>query len=171
MNAGKSTNKGIEIELNYLVTDNFRIDANIATQDHKYDVFLWDETPNDGIDNPTDFSGFELPFSPELSWGLSLTYDQDLGANGSLTYNVLGNYQDEAQSQPTNPIYSQLEDRTLVDANITWRNIDDTYWVTIYGKNLTDETYRVGSNSVAGLWNFTLFGEPLEYGIEAGYRW
>ena len=171
VNAGKSTNQGIEIELNYLVTDNFRIDANIATQDHKYDVFLWDETPNDGVDNPTDFSGFELPFSPELSWGLSLTYDQDLGANGSLTYNVLGNYQDEAQTQPTNPIYSQLEDRTLVDANITWRNVDDTYWVTVYGKNLTDETYRVGSNSVAGLWNFTLYGEPMEYGIEAGYRW
>ena len=58
-----------------------------------------------------------------------------------------------------------------VDANVTWRNIDDTYYVTVYGKNLTDETYRVGSNSVAGLWNFTLFGEPLEYGIEAGYRW
>ena len=171
VNAGKSTNKGIEIELNYLVTDNFRIDANVATQDHKYDVFLWDETPNDGIDNPTDFSGYDLPFSPELSWGLSLTYDQDLGANGSLTYNVLGNYQDEAQSQPTNPMYSQLEDRTLIDANVTWRNVDDTYWVTLYGKNLTDETYRVGSNSVAGLWNFTLFGEPLEYGIEAGYRW
>ena len=171
VNAGKSTNEGIEIELNYLVTDNFRIDANIATQDHKYDVFLWDETPNDGIDNPTDFSGFELPFSPELSWGLSLTYDQDLGANGSLTYNVLGNYQDEAQTQPTNPIYSQLEDRTLIDANITWRNVDDTYYVTVYGKNLTDETYRVGSNSVAGLWNFTLYGEPMEYGIEAGYRW
>jgi iron complex outermembrane receptor protein len=171
VNAGKSTNKGIEIEMNYLVTENFRIDANVATQDHKYDVFLWDESPNDGVDNPTDFSGFELPFSPELSWGLSLTYDQELGANGSITYNVLGNYQDEAQTQPTNPIYSQLEDRTLIDANVTWRNVDDTYWVTIYGKNLTDETYRVGSNSVAGLWNFTLYGEPLEYGIEAGYRW
>ena len=25
--------------------------------------------------------------------------------------------------------------------------------------------------SVAGLWNFTLYGAPLEYGVEAGYRW
>ena len=171
VNAGKSTNKGIEIEVNYLVTENFRIDANIATQDHTYDEFLWDESPNDGIDNPTDFSGFGLPFSPELSWGLSLTYDQDLGVNGSLTYNATSSYQDEAQTQPTNPIYSQLEDRTLVNANVTWRNVDDTYWLTVYGKNLTDETHRVGSNSVAGLWNFTLYGAPLEYGVEAGYRW
>ena len=171
VNAGKSTNKGIEIELNYLVTDNFRIDANVATQDHKYDEFVWDETPNDGIDNPTDFSGYQLPFSPELSWGLSMTYDQELSSNGSLTYNVTANYQDEAQTQPTNPIYSQLQDRTLVNANVTWRDVEDKYWVTVYGKNLTDETHRVGSNSVAGLWNFTLYGAPLEYGIEAGYRW
>jgi len=171
VNAGKSTNKGIEIELNYLVTDNLRLDANVATQDHAYDVFVWDETPNDGIDNPTDFSGFGLPFSPDLSWALSLTYDQNLGDNGSLTYNISADYQDEAQTQPTNPIYSQMEDRTLVNANVTWRDIGDQYWFTLYGKNLGDETYRVGSNSVAGLWNFTLFGAPMEYGVEAGVRW
>ena len=51
------------------------------------------------------------------------------------------------------------------------RDIGDQYWFTVYGKNLGDETYRVGSNSVAGLWNFTLFGAPMEYGIEAGVRW
>ena len=157
--------------MNYPVTDYFRIAAHLATPDHKYDVFVWDETPNDGIENPTDFSAFHLPFSPELSWGLSMTYDQELAANGSLTYNVTANYQDEAQTQPTNPIYSQLEDRTLVNANVTWRDVEDRYWVTVYGKNLTDETHRVGSNSVAGLWNFTLYGAPLEYGVEAGYRW
>jgi iron complex outermembrane receptor protein len=100
-----------------------------------------------------------------------MTYDQELSSNGSLTYNVTANYQDEAQTQPTNPIYSQLQDRTLVNANVTWRDVEDKYWVTVYGKNLTDETHRVGSNSVAGLWNFTLYGAPLEYGIEAGYRW
>ena len=171
VNAGKSTNKGIEIELNYLVTDNLRLDANVATQDHAYDVFVWDETPNDGIDNPTDFSGFGLPFSPDLSWAVSLTYDQNLGDSGSITYNISADYQDEAQTQPTNPIYSQMEDRTLINANATWRDSADQYWFTVYGKNLGDETYIVGSNSVAGLWNFTLFGAPMEYGIEAGVRW
>jgi iron complex outermembrane receptor protein len=64
-----------------------------------------------------------------------------------------------------------MEDRTLVNANVTWRDIGDQYWFTLYGKNLGDETYRVGSNSVAGLWNFTLFGAPMEYGVEAGVRW
>ena len=94
-----------------------------------------------------------------------------MGDNGSLTYNVSADYQDEAQTQPTNPIYSQMEDRTLINANVTWRDVGDQYWLTLYGKNLGDEEYRVGSNSVAGLWNFTLFGPPMEYGIDAGVRW
>jgi iron complex outermembrane receptor protein len=139
--------------------------------DHKYDIFVWDETPNDGIDNPTDFAGYGLPFSPEMSGYISFTYDQEMGDNGSLTYNVNVYHQDEAETQPTNPIYSQLEERTIVNANVTWRDSADKYYVTLYGKNLNDEIYRDGSNNVAGLWNFTLYGAPMEYGMEVGVRW
>ena len=171
VNAGKSTNKGLELEFNYRATDNFRIDGNVAFMDHKYDIFVWDETPNDGIDNPTDFGGYGLPFSPEMSGYISFTYDQELGDNGSLTYNVNVYHQDEAETQPTNPIYSQLDERTIVNANATWRDAADKYYITLYGKNLNDEIYRDGSNNVAGLWNFTLYGAPMEYGIEAGVRW
>ena len=171
VNAGKSTNEGFELEFNYLATDNLRIDGNVAIMDHKYDIFVWDETPNDGIDNPTDFSGFGLPFSPELSWYLSFTYDQELGDMGSVTYNLNTYFQDEAETQPTNPIYSQLEERTIISANVTWRDAADQYYVKLWGQNLNDEMYRDGSNNVAGLWNFTLYGPPMSYGIEAGVKW
>ena len=171
VNAGKSTNEGFELEFNYLATDNLRIDGNVAVMDHKYDIFVWDETPNDGIDNPTDFSGFGLPFSPELSWYLSFTYDQELGDMGSVTYNLNTYFQDEAETQPTNPIYSQLEERTIISANVTWRDAADQYYVKLWGQNLNDEMYRDGSNNVAGLWNFTLYGPPMSYGIEAGVKW
>ena len=171
VNAGKSTNEGFELEFNYLATDNLRIDGNVAVMDHKYDIFVWDETPNDGIDNPTDFSGFGLPFSPELSWYLSFTYDQELGDMGSITYNLNTYFQDEAETQPTNPIYSQLEERTIISANVTWRDAADQYYVKLWGQNLNDEMYRDGSNNVAGLWNFTLYGPPMSYGSEAGVKW
>ena len=32
--------------------------------------------------------------------------------------------------------------------------------------NLTDEESRIAANSVAGLWNFTMFDRPLSYGID-----
>ena len=171
VNSGTSTNRGIEIELNYLLTDNLRLDAQLATQDNKYDKFEWDETPNDGIDKVTDFSGLNLPFSPELSWGIGLTYDQDLSTNGSLTWNVNANYQDEADTSPGNLPRTQMMDFTLINAHVTWRDVEDKYYVTLYGKNLGDEIYRTGANYVGGTWLFTSYGAPMEYGLEAGVRW
>jgi iron complex outermembrane receptor protein len=63
---------------------------------------------------------------------------------------------------------TQMEERTLVDANITYSAPEDRYYITLWGKNLTDERNRFGANSVAGLWNFTMYGRPRSYGIEVG---
>ena len=65
-----------------------------------------------------------------------------------------------------NNLDSQMHERTLVDANITFRNNDETYYVAIW-ENLTDERYRHGANPVAGLWNFTQY-ENLTFGLEVG---
>ena len=129
VNSGTSTNRGIEIELNYLITENLRLDAQLATQDNKYDEFAWDELPNDGIDKVTDFSGLTLPFSPELSWGIGLTYDQDLANNGSIIWNINANYQDEADTSPGNLPRTQMMDYTLINAHATWMDVEDKYWI------------------------------------------
>ena len=38
--------------------------------------------------------------------------------------------------QPTN---TQIEERTMVNANVTWRDAEQRYYVTAYGRNLTDK--------------------------------
>ena len=63
---------------------------------------------------------------------------------------------------------TQMEERTLVDANVTWHEPEERYYLSVWGKNLTDERNRIGANSVAGLWNFTMYGRPISYGVEAG---
>ena len=55
--------------------------------------------------------------------------------------------------------------------SLTWRDVEDKYYVTLYGKNLGDEIYRTGANYVGGTWLFTSYGAPMEYGLEAGVRW
>ncbi len=37
----------------------------------------------------------------------------------------------------------------IVNASITWRDPDNKYKVSLYGKNLTDEEYRVGGYNFA----------------------
>jgi iron complex outermembrane receptor protein len=100
-----------------------------------------------------------------------------------VTYNVNMHYQDGAQTSSfpanfqggtaTNPVIkqkgnTQLEERTLVNGYITYTGTQG-FEISVYGKNLTDERYRVSANPVATLWNFSRFGPPREYGVQIGY--
>jgi iron complex outermembrane receptor protein len=165
INAGVSEAWGVETELTWLATPNLQIMANVGYLDHEYDEFELDVPPIDGV--LEDLSDLDVPFSPEWKWGISATYDQMLPVGG-LTYNVNVNHQDEAQTSVFNSPFTQMSERTLWDANITYRGPEDRYYVTLWGKNLTDERYRIGANSVAGLWNFTMYGRPRSYGLEVG---
>ena len=53
---------------------------------------------------------------------------------------------------------------------MTYTSPDEKYYAALFGKNLTDETYRVSANSVGGLWNFTQYGAPSLIGFEFGVR-
>ncbi len=164
INAGVSQAWGVEGEVTWLAMPNLQIMAGVGYLDHEYDEFLLD-LDLDGVQE--DLSNLGVPFSPEWKWAVSATYDQRLPV-GTLVYNVNVNYQDEAEMSVFNSPRTQMTERTLWDANITYRGPEDRYYVTLWGKNLTDERYRIGANSVAGLWNFTMYGRPRSYGLEVG---
>jgi iron complex outermembrane receptor protein len=189
VNVGESTAQGIEIEMQWAVTDNMRIDGNLGWLDHEYDDYRPGINPGDlgisgagGQINP-DLSSLEVPFSPELNYGLGVSYFQDLSSGATITYNVNMHYQDDAQTSSfpanfqggtaANPVIkqkgnTQIEERTLVNGYITYTGTQG-FEMSVYGKNLTDERYRVSANPVATLWNFSRFGPPREYGVQIGY--
>ena len=188
INEGESTAIGAEIEVTYVPTENFRVDFNFGWLDHEYDSYDPNYDPSQlGIEGPiapTDLSSLEVPFSPEFNGGLGLTYFQDLSNGSSLTYNVNLHYQDEFETSPApasqqggtlaNPVLkqkanTQAEDRTLVNAYVTWESSNSDFEVSLYGKNLTDETYRISANPVANLWNFSRHGPPRHWGVQLGY--
>ena len=63
-----------------------------------------------------------------------------------------------------------MEERTLLGASVTYRDPDSRWSATLYGTNLTDETYRVAALPVAGLWNFTNYGAPRQIGVSAEHE-
>jgi len=165
-NAGTSEVYGIEIEAVWLPTENLRIDFTGAYTSHDYIDFMVD-TNGDG--SKSDLSDLTVPYSPEWQFSVGITYDMLLGNGGSITWNTTGHYQSEVELSVFNSLYTQMEERFLWDANATWRDADEKYRVTLYAKNILDERYRTGSNSVAGLWNMTNYGRPREYGIDVGF--
>ena len=179
INDGDSEAKGVEVEMTWLPTDSFRVDFNLGYLDHEYSNF----TPTEATSEQwagVDLSNMDVPFSPELNAGLALTYFWEIGDYGMLTLNGSVHYQDEmetqpypADAQPDGVIkpkrFTQVEERTLVDGYVQWESPEQRWNVTAYGKNLTDETWRQSANAVAGLWNFTRYSPPRQYGVRVGY--
>ena len=189
VNEGETTAMGFEAEFQWAVNANLRIDGNLGWLDHEYDNYSPGINPADlggsGAPLEVDLSGLEVPFSPELNYNLGATYFQDLSSGAAITYNLSVNYQDETQTSPFPANFqgtdasgefiiqqkanTQMEERTLVNAYITYNAADNGVEMSLYGKNLTDERYRVAANPVATLWNFTRHGAPREVGIQIGY--
>jgi iron complex outermembrane receptor protein len=173
LNAGESTSQGLEVEATWLVTDNFQLKGSIGYLDAEYDKFSFE-----GL----DLTSLDIPFASELQVGVQASFDQQIGDGALLDYTLMVHYQSEAEMSPfdpnaasaatpvaRHPTYTQLESRTLVDLNVTFLSADRRYHVTLFGKNLLNEEYRVSANSVGGLWNFTQYGAPLQWGLEVGF--
>ncbi|MBI1181219.1 MAG: TonB-dependent receptor [Alphaproteobacteria bacterium] len=159
VNAGKSRNVGVELEATWVPIDNLRFDFSLGYMDHKYIEFML---------GGQDLSDLRVPYSPKWKLGGGITYDAALGNSGTLTMNTTVQYTSTSETSVFNSIYTQQNARTLWDASVTWRDVNERYRVTGYVKNILDERYRYGANSVAGLWNFTMWGRPREYGVEFG---
>jgi iron complex outermembrane receptor protein len=164
VNTGSSKAKGVDVEATWVPTDNLRIGASINWLDHKYGggSVLPDLR---GTNQPIDLTQFDVPFSPKTKAGLTVAYDVPLSSGSRVTLQGDVNHQSEAETDVFNGLNTQMEKRTLLGASATYHSKDDRWSATLYGANLTDETYRVAALPVAGLWNFTNYGPPRSYGV------
>ncbi|MBW8812606.1 MAG: TonB-dependent receptor [Caulobacterales bacterium] len=81
--------------------------------------------------------------TPKWNGSIGLTYRLDLGDKGSLNFIPSASYR---SSFHMFEVPSQLDQDGywLLDASVVWTSMDGRYKVGVHGKNLGDETYRVG---------------------------
>ena len=179
VNAGKSRNIGVEAEINWQPTDALHIDFTAAFMDHQYKTFFLDRNGDGKFTGYTlangwfineDLKDLKVPYSPKWKIGGSITYDIPLGDSGDLALNTTGNYQSTAETSVFNSLNTQMESRFLWDFSATWHDTNSRYRVTAFVKNILNEYKRIGANSVAGLWNMTIYGRPRTYGVEVAYH-
>ena len=163
VNAASATVKGIEAELTAKPVSNLTLRAILGYQDAKYDKY---SAPNAGY----DLSSSPLDRAPKWQWTLAGNYALPLGAfkvtfDGSIAYQSR-NLFTQSITDPLGNTY--LNARTLVDASITFADVEDRYFLRLVGQNLTDERYRTASQNVAGLWLNSQYGPPRYFGVQAG---
>ena len=162
-NIATQENTGAEVEVTWYPTDNLKFSANASYLDCEYDDFSTD-IDGDGVND--DASGLEPNFCPDSQFYLDGAYDWYTGNGGRVTFFASVHHTPESEYSVFNSDFTQLEERTLVNASIAYEEPDERWRVSVFANNLTDEAYRVSANSVAGLWNFSNYGPRRQYGVE-----
>lgn len=160
-NAGQSSIKGLELDLQMLVTENLMVDFGYSYLDAEYDEYEF----VGGL----DFSGNRMIRSPENTANLGVTYSVPIGA-GELSVRADWTWTDEfffEADEGATPFTSQ-DAFSLVDAFITYEI--DNWSVRLWGKNLGDKEYRNSALNFGG--NVIEFmAPPTTWGVEVTWEY
>jgi iron complex outermembrane receptor protein len=142
-NIGSAEVKGVELEAEIHPTDAWAIDASASYLDFQY-TEITNPTSNVTLDMTT-------PYTPESKWSIGTQYEFSLGDFGSLTPRVDAAYQSEQFSAAiNNELFNEIEDYTVVNARLTWRNREGDWQTALNVTNVTDELYYLTLFDLSG---------------------
>ncbi|MEO1642720.1 MAG: TonB-dependent receptor, partial [Pseudomonadota bacterium] len=131
-------------------------------------------TPFDG--EARDLSGNSLPGTPETTLSLAADYTwYDIG-NGDFELRFHTDYyvQDESFTRIWNTEGDRLESWDNLNLSLRLTNIEDNYFVEVFGKNVMDEDVFTGgylTDDSSGLFRNVFLNEPGTFGITVGKSW
>ena len=160
-NAGEGTVKGVELEYQALLTENFSLQGNFAWLDAKYDEFI---TNNVNVADSQRFTN-----APERSAAISALHSLPLASGGSLSTRVSYSYQSEVY--PTTDLSEVIKQPGygLVSAGLIWQTAG-AWRFALEGANLADKEYRTTGYNIPALGILTgFYGAPRTYSLTATY--
>jgi iron complex outermembrane recepter protein len=155
-NVGSSTFYGMEFEGRLRILDNLSANFAVGYLHSDFEEFL---RYNLGTGLYEDISNqVVLQNAPEWTGYLGLTWIGDV-AGGDLAVTPSVSYRgDFSMFEFPNPILDQKA-YSIVDLSVVWTDPSDRFTLGLYGKNLTDEEYRVGGyNFPGGLFDNSIIG-------------
>ncbi|WP_368564932.1 TonB-dependent receptor [Pseudoxanthomonas sp. UTMC 1351] len=161
-NAGKGTVQGLEVEYQFLPTQNWLISGNLAWLDAQYDEFM---TAGVNVADTQEFTN-----APEFSGALNVEYRTDLANGGDLSARVGYSYQSEVW--PTTDLSPAIKQDGygLISAGVIWQ-ANDAWTFSLQGTNLADEEYRTTGYNIASYGVLTgFYGPPRQYTLTARYN-
>ncbi|MFN7782466.1 MAG: TonB-dependent receptor [Lysobacterales bacterium] len=160
-NAGEGTVKGVELEYQALLTQNFSLQGNFAWLDAKYDEFI---TNNVNVAANQRFTN-----APERSMAISALHSLPLASGGNLSTRLSYSYQSEVY--PTTDLSEAIKQPGygLVSAGVIWQT-SGAWRFALEGANLADKAYRTTGYNIPALGILTgFYGAPRTYSLTATY--
>ena len=168
-NGGEADIDGAEVEVTWVPTDRWYINASIGWLDAEYDK-LSDQV----INNPTPIlPSYSLVNTPEWNTYLGVAYTFDLGNWATLTPRIDWSYRDEEFNDAVNTPQLKADSYNLVNAAVVL-NTNDDRWEGIVGiRNLTDEEYLITGNSAfqtGAAYVEQVYGRPQYWWVSLQYN-
>jgi len=146
-NVGSSTFYGAEFEGRLRILDNLSASFAVGYLHSDFEEFLRFNLTTMVFEDISNL--VVLQNAPDWTGYLGFTWIGDL-AGGALAVTPSVSYRgDSSMFEFPNPILDQKA-YSLVDLSIVWTDPTDRYTLGLYGKNLTDEEYRVGGYNFPG---------------------
>ncbi|MEM8496705.1 MAG: TonB-dependent receptor [Pseudomonadota bacterium] len=152
---------GIELELQWQITEAFNLRANYGYIDASYGEYFADLNGDQVV---TDNSGLVPRNTPENTFGLNAIYSTDVGI-GNLTGILSYRYRDEVHGEADNNPLGFKDDIDDLSALVSFSWGEERYSVSVYGKNLTDER-ELSRALIAPLATRGWWSEPRTFGAE-----
>lgn len=174
-NVGKAEIDGIELEFAALLSDSFSIDGAVTLLDATYTEGELTEPlrPAPATDPAgsavTDLAGNNLTRAPELKYNFGAQWTGDAPYGGEFTGRVDYSWQDQIYFTVFNLDAASQDAYGTLKARATYRTADDKYSISLFGDNLTDETYftnQILTGTTYGAQFVGNLGAPRTVGIE-----
>lgn len=166
-NAASAEIKGIEAEFQFAILRNARVFVSGSYVDTEY-VDFRESAINPSTGQPLDSSGNRLQRTPEtqVSGGFDIT--ASLG-NWQDALNVRVSYSWQSDMFWATDNIAEEDPYGLLDARIALGPANASWQAALWGKNLTDELYRVNIIPFFGE-EASQFGAPRTYGVDLSYK-
>jgi len=141
---------GLEVEGAWAISDQFMLHGSLGLIDVD-------------VDNPDAVA----PLTPKTTISLSPEYTQELANGGVMTYRADWSYRDDMFGEPSSlpGRFTKIDDRSLVNVDISYTSPDDSWLLGLYGRNVFDKRY---SNAKLNLTDYILnilSNDASEFGI------
>ncbi|WP_116369097.1 TonB-dependent receptor [Parahaliea mediterranea] len=178
VNAEQGTGQGIELDVEWAVTDNLQMTFGAAYADTEIeDGDLRVGGCGSGmctITNPVDENGLvfvdgnPFPNAPETTYNFTLSYSVPVGRESELFAFTDWSYQGDTQIFLYDAVEFRTEDQFEGGVRLGWRLRDGGYEIALFGRNITDEENVQGAIDFNNLTGFT--NEPRVWGLSLATR-
>jgi iron complex outermembrane receptor protein len=182
INAKEGEATGLEVDLEWLATDNLMFTLGFAYNDSEIkDPALsttpcaYNEQPGGSGCTPTQpvdpsdstkrlINGMPFPRVPESSWNFSARWGTPVGTDGEVFVFTDWAYQGESVMPLYESIEFDLDSQFEGGLKIGYRDLADNWEVALFGRNITDEENVKGFIDFSNMTGFV--NEPAIWGIE-----